>query len=195
MTLTTKQAAVLGFIENSIIYHRKTPTIREIGKQFGFQSTGTTREYLKQLSAKGYIKLNKRQARSIELTSRASFKIPILGKIAAGNPILAAENEDTALDLEKILPNEDKHIFGLKITGDSMIEKGIQEGDIAIIKKQPHAENEDIVAALLENEATVKILKKKLNTAVLMPANKNYAPIKGPFSIIGKVIAIIRQYY
>ena len=196
LNLTTKQTAILRFIEDSMTHNYRPPTIREIGTKFGFQSTGTTRGHLAQLNAKGFIKLNRRQARSIELINYAPFKIPILGNITAGTPNLATEDsKGSCLDLERILPTRNENTFALKIIGDSMIEKGIHEGDIAIIRKQPDAQHNDIIAALIENEATVKILKIHHKTASLMPANKNYAQINKPFSIIGKVIAIIRQFY
>lgn len=192
--LTPKQTAVLNFIQHSILHNNKTPTIREIGAEFGFQSTGTTRDHLKQLHNKGYIRIGKRQARSIELINHTGLKIPLLGNVTAGSPNLAAEDIDRYFDLEEILPIKDSNIFGLKVIGDSMIERGIHEGDIAIIRKQPSALNNDIVVALIENEATIKILKINKTGASLNPANKNYNTINKPFSIIGKVITVIKKF-
>ncbi|MFH1690968.1 MAG: transcriptional repressor LexA [Candidatus Omnitrophota bacterium] len=192
--LTVKQTAVLNFIQNAILNNNKPPTIREIGAEFGFQSTGTTRGYLKQLHNKGHIRLGRHQARSIELPGRTNLKIPLLGNITAGTPNFAEEDIDRYFNLEKIFPTRDSNIFGLKVIGDSMIEKGIQEGDIAIVRKQQNASNNDIVVALLESEATIKILKIHKTGASLNPANKNYDPINKPFSIIGKVIAVIKQF-
>ena len=192
--ITTKQAALLKFLQNKITQEGRPPTIREIGRQFGFKSTGTTRDYLMSLSKKGYIKLKPRQSRSIELVKPVTFRIPILGNITAGMPDLALEEIQDYLSLDEYLSNQDRQVFALKVKGDSMIEKGIHEGDIAIVKKQRLASAGDIIVALLDNEATIKILKKKKSDLFLAPANSAYPEIHSPFTILGKVIAVIKRF-
>ncbi|OIO36092.1 MAG: repressor LexA [Candidatus Omnitrophica bacterium CG1_02_44_16] len=193
-SLTAKQARILTFIQNKTSDKGKPPTLREIGSQFGFNSTGTTRGHLKSLAKKGYIRLTPRKSRSIELVKPVIFRIPILGKIMAGMPQLAFEETEGFLQLDEFLPNPDRDIFALNIKGDSMIEKGIHEGDIAIIRRQRIAIDADIVAALIENEATIKIFKKQKTLIYLAPANKNYKEIHSPFEILGKVIAVIKRF-
>ena len=192
--ITSKQKKVLRFIQNKIVQEGKPPTIREIASWFGFKSTGTVRDYLRALAQKGYIKLTPKKSRAIELAKSIALRIPILGQIPAGIPDIAYEEIDEYLALEDFLPSSEKEIFALKIKGESLIEKGILEGDIAIVRKQRLAENGDIIAALLDdNEATVKIFCKKNNKTYLEPANKKFSPIHKEFSIIGKVIAVIRK--
>jgi repressor LexA len=192
--LTTKQAAVLKFLQNKVIEEGRPPTLREIGERFGFKSTGTTRDYLHNLSQKGYIKLKARQARSIELVKPLALRIPILGQIMAGMPDLALEEIEGYISLDDFLSNQDRQIFALKIKGESMIEKGIQEGDLAIIRRQRLANEGDIIAALIDQEATIKILKKRGESFILAPANAAYPEIRKAFTILGKVIAVIKKF-
>ena len=192
--LTAKQAQILKFIQNKASVNGRPPTLREIGRQFGFNSTGTTRDHLKSLAKKGYIRVTPRQSRSIELVKPVLFRIPILGKIMAGMPQLAFEETESFLHLDEFLPNPDKEIFALTIKGDSMIEKGIHEGDIAVIRRQRIATDGDIVAALIENEATIKIFKKQKDAIYLAPANKDYKEIRSPFEVLGRVIAVIKKF-
>ena len=194
LNLTAKQAQILRFIQNKTSENGKPPTLREIGRQFGFNSTGTTRDHLTSLAKKGYIRLTPRQSRSIELVKPVIFRIPILGRIMAGVPELAFEEAEGFLHLDEFLPNPDREIFALTIKGDSMIEKGIHEGDIAIIRKQRIATEGDIIAALIENEATIKIFKKQRNAVYLAPANKNYKEIRSRFEILGRVVAVIKKF-
>ncbi len=192
--ITSKQAAILKFLQNKISQEGRPPTLREIGRQFGFKSTGTTRDYLNSLSKKGYIRLKPRQSRAIELVRHVTFRVPILGNITAGKPDLALEEVRDYLSLDEYLSTQDRQIFALKVKGDSMIGKGIHEGDIAIVRKQQLADTGDIVAALLDNEATIKILKKKKSGFFLEAANSAYPEIHAPFTILGKVIAVIKKF-
>lgn len=192
--LTTKQSAILKFLQNKITDEGRPPTIREIGEHFGFKSTGTTRDYLSNLSKKGYIKLGRHRSRSISLSKPLTFRIPVLGSIMAGMPELALEEIEENLSLDDLLPSRDREIFALRIKGNSMIEKGISEGDLAIVKRQRLAQAGDIVAALIENEATIKVLKKQNADFFLAPAHKDYPEIHKPFEILGKVIAVIKRF-
>lgn len=200
--LTLKQQKVLDFIRNSI-QENIPPTIREIAKELGFSSTGTVRDYLTTLEKKGYLRRTNRKSRAIELVLKDNshntekWQIPIIASIAAGKPILAYEDIQGYIDpndlfLGRLSQND---IFALRVRGDSMAEAGIMNGDIAVIKKQETADNEEIIAALLENnEVTLKRLKKKNNKIFLEPANQNYEPIYKDFTVIGKLITILRKY-
>lgn len=195
--LTPKQEKMLNFIRKRI-GERLPPTIREIGEELGFKSTGTVRDYLKALMQKGLVKRMNNKSRAIELTERASFnKIPIIGTIMAGKPNLAYEEIQGYVDADDLflgrLGLDD--VFALRVKGDSMIDAGILDGDIAIIKKRPDAGNNDIVAALLDNnEVTLKRLRSKAGEFHLEAANANYPPIFEEFKVIGKLITVIRKY-
>ncbi|MDD3345009.1 MAG: transcriptional repressor LexA [Candidatus Omnitrophica bacterium] len=194
--LTPKQEKVLNFIRKRV-GERLPPTIREIGEEMGFKSTGTVRDYLKVLIQKGLVKRMNNKSRAIELTERASFKIPIIGTITAGKPNLAYEEIQGYVDADDLflgrLGFDD--VFALRVKGDSMIDAGILEGDVAVIKKRPNADNNDIVAALLDNnEVTLKRLRSRSGKFHLEAANPNYAPIFEEFKVIGKLITVIRKY-
>ena len=192
--ITTRQARILTFIRDRINESGRPPTLREIGAHFGFRSTGTTRDHLAGLAKKGYLTYGGRTARSIELKRPLIFRIPIIGRIVAGMPDIAEEEPVGYLELDPFLPRPDKDIFALAIHGESMKEKGIDNTDIAIIRKQKLATPGDIVAALIESEATIKILKKNAAGFYLAAANKNFPEIHKPFVILGKVIAVIKRY-
>lgn len=187
------------------------PTIREIGKHFNFSSTGTVRDYLRALAEKGYIKMHQGKARSIELVKERIFQIPIVGRVRAGPAELAFEDVDGYVNLDNFLFNED--IFALRIKGDSLEGIGIREGDLALVKRQNTAMNNDIVIALINEDATAKILKIERGRIYLSPANDKYQPIElssmrgsdiknRAFSndtsqdvqIIGRVLTVIRRY-
>ncbi|MFA6217030.1 MAG: transcriptional repressor LexA [Candidatus Omnitrophota bacterium] len=193
--LTEKQKKVLEFICEKV-RENIPPTIREIAKGLGFSSTGTVRDYLNALVKKGYVKRGSNKSRAIELLHTFN-KIPIISTIAAGKPSFAYEDIEGYVDtydlfLGRLSFND---VFAVRVKGDSMVDAGIISGDIAVIKKQPVADNNDIIAALLDNnEVTLKRLKTKSNTAFLEPANQNYQPIRAEFSIIGKLLTIIRKY-
>ncbi|OQB11197.1 MAG: LexA repressor [Candidatus Omnitrophica bacterium ADurb.Bin205] len=194
--LTPKQEKVLNFIRKRV-GERLPPTVREIGEELGFKSTGTVRDYLKALMQKGLVRRMNSKSRALELTERASFKIPIIGTIMAGKPNLAYEEIQGYVDTDDLylgrLGFED--VFALRVKGDSMIDAGIMNNDIAVIKKQPHAGNNDIVAALLDNnEVTLKRLRAKAGKFHLEAANSKYPPIFEEFKVLGKLLTIIRKY-
>lgn len=195
--LTEKQKRVLSFIRKKI-QEGHPPTIREIGDGLGFNSTGTVRDYLKALIQKGFLRRLNSKSRAIELTEASDFKrIPIIGTIMAGAPNLAYEEIRGYVHVDDLflgrLSFDD--VFALRIKGDSMIDAGIMDGDIAVIKKQANAENKEIVAALLDNnEVTLKRLRRKPGKYYLEAANLNYPPIFEEFKLIGKLITIIRKY-
>ena len=191
--LTRKQKKVLDFIVEQIRFSGSPPTRREIVKHFGFSSPGSPRVHLNALARKGYIRLKKGISRGIELLTPV-FGIPILGRTSAGKPIEAIENIEDYLDLSKIFLKEE-NLFALKVKGDSMEGEGIKEGDLAIVKKQPLANNGDIVVALIEDEALIKKFYKDKNVVRLEAANPKYQPIlTQKAEIIGKVVSILRNY-
>ena len=172
------------------------PTIREIARELGFSSTGTVRDYLNALQNKGYLKRTSNKSRGIELLPN-TFSIPVIASITAGRPDLAYEDIQGHIDPNDLFLGRltYKDVFALKVKGDSMVEAGIIDGDFAVMKKQTTAHNGDIVAALLDNhEVTLKRLRYKGERFYLEPANRNYQPIYKDFSIIGKLITIIRKY-
>ena len=193
--LTSKQQKVFDFIREQT-RRNIPPTIREIAEELGFSSTGTVRDYLTALQKKGYLKRTSHKSRAIELLKN-SFKIPVIATITAGKPDLAYEDIQGYIDTNDLflgrLAQDD--VFALRVKGDSMVEAGIREGDFAVMKKQASANNGDIVAALLEyNEVTLKRLRHRSGKFFLEPANKDYQSIYKDFSIIGKLITIIRKY-
>lgn len=192
--LSPKQKEVFGFIRESIRKRNMPPTLREIAAHFGFSSTGTVRDYLESLCKKGYIKLNPRRARAIELI-KGSFGIPVLGRVPAGNPNLAEENLEGYVGFDELM-NSGEDVFALRVKGDSMRGAGILEGDIVVVRRRQKADDGDIVVALIHDEATVKFFRRRGKKYVLAPANDQYKEIVfgESFCIIGKVISVIRKY-
>jgi repressor LexA len=194
--LTQKQRKVLEFIQ-SRMHDDVPPTIREIGEAMGFSSTGTVRDYLGALEKKGYLKRRGSLARSIQLLKEKLNRIPIVATIAAGPANLAYEDVEGYVGMDDILPGTiaPNEVFALRVKGDSMMEAGIMEGDVAVIRRQAVAGNGEIIAALLENnEVTLKRLRHRNNAVYLEPANSNYQPIRKEFTIIGKVVTVLRKY-
>lgn len=195
--ITPKQQKVLEFIQEKVNKDNLPPTIREIASACGFSSTGTVRDYLDALTKKGYLKRGNNKARSIELLQGSSDKIRLLSSIPAGKPNEAHEDTDNYLDFQQMFSKKSAkgEVFALKVKGDSMCDAGIMDGDIAIIRKQLTADPGDIIAALLDyNEVTLKRLSRKDSKFFLEPANKDHQPIHKDFSILGKLIAILRNY-
>ena len=194
-TLTTKQKQVLKFIYQKIKNTQLPPTIREIGEQFGFSSTGTVRDYLNVLVRKGFIRISAHKSRAIELVKTNLFSIPILGRVHAGLPSLAVEEIEGYLDLDSLVFSDDS-TFALRIRGDSMVDAGILPDDLVLVRKQKTAQLGDIVVALIHDEATVKYLRKYNRQFYLEPANSNYQfiPVNEDVTILGKVISVIRKF-
>ena len=193
--LTQKQAKVLTFICNYFKENKFYPTYKDIAKTFQFNSDATVRTYLEILERKKYIK---RHAKARALTIlKNPFETPIIGNIKAGIPSEALETFDTTVDTLDLLTYS-KNKFGLKVKGDSMINAGIFENDIAIIQKNKTITSNDIVAALIDDEATLKRYVKEDQKIILKAENSNYNPIilsenTAP-TLIGKCIGIIREY-
>ncbi len=199
--LTDKQVEVLGFITNTIKDRGLPPTIREIGDEFGITAKGAY-DHLKAIEKKGYIRTSKNQSRAIELLRPNAedmlpvrvMSIPLVGRVAAGLPILAEENIEDYIPVPDELAKKGV-TFALRVVGDSMTGSGILDGDIAIVQKKEVAKNGEIVVALVEDEATLKTFYKESDHIRLEPSNNTYKPIKTKkASVVGKLIGLYRMY-
>lgn len=193
--LTSKQKEVLKFIYESIQGNSLPPTVREIAEHFHFSSTGTVRDYLQALISKGYIRTTRFKSRAIELVREALFSVPILGKVQAGLPNLAIEEIEGYLNLDSLVFSDDS-TFALRVRGDSMINAGILPDDLVLVRRQNMAQTGETVVAMVEDEATVKNLRRRGSDYFLEPANPHYRPIlvDQKVSIIGKVISVVRRF-
>ncbi len=192
-TLSTAQNRVLNSIITWLKENNHPPTLRELCRESGLKSTWTIRHHLRKLEEAGYLKLKEGLSRGIFLLKK-STGIPLLGKVSAGKPFEAIENIEGLIDLNYIFSCTD-NIFALKVKGDSMINAGIFDGDIVFVKKQATAVNGDIVAAIIDEEATVKRFKKTETGVKLLAENPKYEPIISKnVKIAGKVIGVIRKY-
>ena len=192
-----KTQEVYEFIEQYIFRNNYPPTIREIGEKLSLDSTSSVDYHLKKLENMGKISRSENKNRAIELTDKPvinSITLPVVGTIAAGQPILAEENWS-----DKIVINDHffvgQNLFVLKVQGDSMIEVGIFDGDYVVISKQQVANNGEIVACLIDNEATVKRFYKENGYFKLKPENSSMSPIyTDHVEVLGKVVGLIRNH-
>ena len=201
--LTDKQEKILTVIKKFIAENGYAPTIRELCNLCGLSSTATMFVHLKNLTNKGYIKQTENKFRTIELNVPNEYcknndsvvEVPLLGKVAAGNPIEAIENPDNYFSLPKELIPQNNEVFTLEVNGESMINVGIFDGDIVIVKKQNVANNGEIVVALTdENEVTLKRFYKEKDHIRLQPENDFLDPIILPnVKILGKAIGLYRK--
>ncbi len=201
---TDKQQKVLDYVKEQIKKEGYAPSVREICKALDLKSTSTVHGYLSRLEKKGLIQKAALKPRTLRIvseqddektfyTSKEMVDVPIVGKVTAGLPILAVENvEDTfPLPIDFVGNSE---TFMLRVRGDSMIDAGILDGDLVLVKKQNNAENGDIVVALIEDEATVKKFYKEKNYIRLQPQNQFMQPILVPTcTILGKVAGVFRK--
>lgn len=205
-TLTERQKEILEFIKDFVIINGYPPTLREIAKQFNIASTFGIKRHLDALQKKGYLSVESFASRAISITHNNyekkyesnSVEIPVLGRVAAGYPILSEQNIEGSISINSTLIRNSSEIFGLKVKGDSMKNAGIFEGDIIIVNHQKNAVNGDIVVAMVDNETTVKRFYQNKGKITLKPENENYAPIivknSNEFSIIGKVLGVFRWF-
>lgn len=191
--LTPKQKEVFDYIAQTVAAQGYPPSVREICAAVGLKSPSTVHAHLTALERAGLITRDAGKTRAITLTSGAGAGgVPILGTVAAGQPILAVED---ALGFLPFNPGKSGEYFALRIKGDSMINAGILEDDMVVVRRQPTAENGEIVVALIEDEATCKTLRRKNGEVWLVPENDDYEPIDGSeATILGKVTAVIRTY-
>ena len=207
---TRKEKAILKFIEEQVIENGYPPSVREIGKAIGLSSTATVHAYLAKLEKQGYIKKEDKKGRTLKVikgtdgqqiikenknfyTQRELVDVPVIGKITAGQPILAVENVTDTFPIPiDFVGNSES--FMLTVRGESMIEAGILDGDYILVKKQDNASNGEIVVELIEDEATVKTFYKENGHIRLQPENHTMDPIIVPdCKILGKVDGVFRK--
>ncbi len=202
--LTPRQEEILDFIKDFYRENGMPPTVREISDHYGISSSSMF-DHLSALQKKGYLKRASRKSRSLEFTEgfqkvtfpRIKMDIPILGRVAAGLPLLADENQEGTLRLDRdIAPTSDT--FALRVRGDSMMDAHILDGDLVLVKRANEARNGEIVVALIGDEATVKTFYKEGAKIRLQPENKSMEPIfvdkdSPEFRILGKVSSVIRR--
>jgi repressor LexA len=203
--LTKRQNEVLSGIRLIFAETGYPPTVRELGERLGLRSSCTVQRHLEALERKGFIRRNPTKARTIEITrgpkpvSRSAadgglLSLPVVGTVTAGHPILATENIEDSLALPKTLI-PDGECFVLKVRGDSMINAGLFDGDMAVVKRQESADNGDIVVALIDDEATIKRLYREKNRYRLQPENPTMEPIiVDSVSVLGKVVLAIHKF-
>jgi repressor LexA len=208
--LTHRQRLVLEYIASSVENRGYPPSMREIGEAVGLASPSSVKHQLASLERKGFIRRDPNRPRAIEVrlpdaainafdvtdsgnSAPPAIYVPLVGRIAAGGPILAEEAVEDVFPLPKQIVG-DGQLFMLKVVGDSMVDAAICDGDWVVVRQQPVADNGDIVAAMLDNEATVKTFKKRDGHIWLMPHNQAYEPILGDDAVIlGKVTAVLRS--
>jgi len=206
--LSPRQQEVLDFIEQFLREAGSPPTLREIGKAMGIRSTNAVNDHLNALERKGAIARHRSRSRGIALTSRKPFadevdagsvQVPLLGRIAAGAPLLAEENVERMVHVDASLAPRKTQLFALKVVGDSMIGDGIYDGDVIVVRRQQTAAPGTIVVALVDGEATVKRFFMDRDVIRLQPANPDMQPIlvrpeEGRDTLIqGRVITVLRQ--
>jgi repressor LexA len=198
--LTKRQREILTYVMSSMQQRGYPPSVREIGAALGLTSSSTVHSHLTALEKKGFIHRDPSKPRAIEILKDGASQppkrvvnVPVLGRIAAGHPLLAEENVEDVFPLPRDLVREDA-AFILRVRGESMIEVGILEGDYLVIRQQATANNGEIVAALLGDEATVKRFYRERDHIRLQPENRTMAPIlTRDATILGKVVALIRR--
>ena len=201
--LTQRQKEVLREVGAFLRERGMPPTVRELSSRFGFNPS-TVFRHMRALERKGYLRREGSGARAIVLTEfvtgRSGYsdvvEIPVLGRIAAGAPLLAEENIEETITIERRMVGSGK-IFFLKVTGDSMTGDHILDGDYVMVRPQPTAEQGEIVAALIGDEATVKRFYRRSNHLLLAPSNPRYSPLRldgDEVRIIGKVVGVLRRF-
>ena len=201
--LTKMQQKIYDYIAQAIQDQGYPPSVREIGEAVGLRSPSTVHFHLKKLADAGVIEIGAGKGRAITLTHPAApsvpepeepaDRVPIVGNVAAGSPILAQECIEDYLTFDT--GGHDDEYFALRVRGESMLGVGILPDDLVVVHRQNLAQNGQIVVALLGDEATVKTLKRKGSEVWLMPANPDYQPIDGrECTILGRVVAVVRQY-
>ena len=199
--ITPRQRRILEFIADTVREQGYPPTVREIGEAVGLTSSSSVHSQLENLERKGWLRKDPTKPRAIRLADERSrpeaVVVPILGRIAAGTPILAAENVEDYVSVPEDFARDGEH-FALRVSGDSMTGAGILNRDVVVIRRQDRAGDGDIVAALVpgpaEDEATVKRLKRRDGRVTLVPENSAYQPIEmSEGRILGKVVAVLRK--
>lgn len=185
-----REEQVLNFIREFSAENGYAPSIREICAGVGLRSTASVNYHLKNLQQKGMLTLGEKGRKRAIAAPQRPGQIPLIGTVTAGLPILALENREGTINWDG-----DPTCFALRVRGDSMINAGIFSGDVVVVRPQPTADDGQIVVARLEDEATVKRLRRRNGQIWLMPENEAYAPIDGTYAqIVGVVKALVREY-
>jgi repressor LexA len=201
VVLTNRQKLILSFIRKTLREKGYPPSVREIGEAVGLSSSSTVHSQLTKLQLLGLIRRDPTKPRAIEVIEDSLWRqknvipVPLLGRVAAGQPIFADENIEETYPIPAELLNNNENVFMLTVQGESMINAGILDGDLIIVRKQDSANNHDIVVALVgDDEATVKRFFKEKTCIRLQPENDFMDPIYSEdIRILGKVIAVFRQ--
>ncbi len=211
--LTKRQAQTLDYIRQSIEERGYPPTLREIGEYMGIRSTNGVNDHLRALERKGYLRREDMKSRALRLVNEPDkaktlplaedaddvVDVQVLGRVAAGLPLLAEENVIDTVRVDRMLVRGGREVFGLRVQGDSMIEAGILNGDYIFVRKQSTAERGQIVVALIGEEATVKYYYPERDYIRFQPANSNMAPILvratdfRPTMLLGTVVGVYRR--
>lgn len=198
--LTERQRQVLQFIKDEIRAKGYPPSVREIGEAIGLSSSSTVHGHLARLEEKGFIKRDPTKPRAIEvlgesgaLPAKRMLNVPVLGRVTAGQPIFADQNIEDHFPLPTDFVR-DEEVFFLTVQGDSMVDAGILSGDMVLVRRQPTAQNGEVVVALIDDEATVKRFFKEHGHFRLQPENRFMDPIIVPdVTVLGKVIGLVRR--
>ena len=197
--LSAKQQQILSYLKSEVQKKGYPPSVREICQAVGLKSTSTVHAHLSRLEKKGYIRRNPTKPRAIEILDQTDKKdvveVPIVGTITAGTPILAVQNIEDTFPLPVNFLNYDTDVFMLRVKGESMIEAGIFDRDLILVRQQSSADNGDIVVALLEDSATVKTYYKEKDYIRLQPENATMSPIiTKDVKVLGKVSGLFRKF-
>lgn len=211
--LTPRQRRVLEVIRDHVERNGYPPSVREIGDAVGLTSTSSVAHQMRTLEKKGYLRRDPNRPRALDVRLPEELEgaeapdhteeiradrptptfVPVVGRIAAGGPILAEQAVEDVFPLPRELVGEGS-LFLLRVAGDSMVEAAITDGDWVVVRQQPVADNGEIVAAMIEGEATVKTFKRKDGRVWLLPQNPDYEPIPGEdATVLGKVVAVLRR--
>ena len=205
--LTERQRGILEMIHTHVDEHGYPPSVREIGDAVGLKSTSSVHAHLETLEDRGYLRRDPTKPRALELgrdpiTSldlrpEASQSVPLVGDIAAGGPILAEEHVESVYNLPRDLVGEGR-LFMLRVRGESMLEAGVLDGDLVVVREQPKVEQGEMCAALIDGEATVKFFRRTRSGEVFLdPANERFEPIPvasdQDATIMGKVVTVLRS--
>ena len=200
MTLTKRQKEIFDYIEASIHDNGYAPTLEEIGERFKLRSLATVHKHVTNLEGKGLIRRKWNHSRAIELVHKhrraRAMELPLLGRVAAGSPIEAIEGNDTIEVPESFVRR--RNTYALRVTGDSMIDEGILDGDHIVVEERPEPNNGDVVVASIDGNATVKRFYRDKGSIRLEPANPRYKPIvvrDRDVQVRGVVVAVLRKYF
>lgn len=201
VNLTEKEKEVYKFISECLEKNGYAPSVRDVCAAVGMKSTSSVHEYIRRLEAKGYIRKSSGKSRALTIEggvqseSAKMKKVPILGRVTAGQPILAVENYEGYVDFPVTMAKGKANLFALRVMGESMIEAGILDGDIVVVESKQYADNGEIVVAMIDDEATVKRFFRDNGRIRLQPENHTMQPIYSKeVTVLGKVIANFRFY-